>query len=100
MKTDIKIIHALDNEVRLKILRLLSKREMHVYNISEQIKKNQPIVSIQLSKLSQLGVVNVKKKGNKRFYYLINKKIKRIIEILDNKKRSIHRLNKFHGGKK
>ena len=91
-----KIIHALNNEVRYKILRILSEKEGYVCHISLKIKKSQPTISAQLSRLYHLGIVGVRKQGNKRCYYLINKKVKEIINILEDKKNST-KLNQ--GGK-
>ena len=80
------IIYALNNEVRYKILEMLSEKEDYVCNLSSKIKKNQPTVSTQLSKLYHLRIIGVKKHGNKRCYYLIDKKVKKIIKILENEK--------------
>jgi len=80
------IIYALNNDVRYKVLKMLSEKEDYVCNISSKIKKNQPTVSTQLSKLYHLGIIGVGKRGNKRCYYLINKKVKKIIKILEDKK--------------
>jgi len=80
------IIYALNSEVRYDILKMLSEKEEYVCDISLKIKKNQPTVSTQLSKLYHLKIIKVKKHGNRRCYYLINKKVKKIIKILEDKK--------------
>ena len=80
----LKLIYALDNEIRFQILSLLVTRNYYACEIPKIIKKSQPAVSHHLSKLLHLGIVGVKRIGKRRSYYIINDKIKKIMHILKN----------------
>ncbi len=84
MEEDMKVIYALNNELRFEILKLLLLQNYYACEIPLIVKRNQPTVSHQLSKLLNLGVIGVKKIGNKRLYYLLNEKIKTIMKIFEN----------------
>lgn len=96
MENKVKIIRALNNDVRYKILDLLSEGECYVCRISSKVKKSQPTVSYQLSKLYHLGIIDFRKEGTKRIYYLKNKKVKKIMKALEAEKS----LTKLHQGGK
>ncbi len=81
-----RVICALDNELRLEILKLLSNKSYCACEIPLIVKRNQPTVSHQLSKLLHLGIIGVKQIGNKRSYHILNKKIIAILKIFENNK--------------
>ncbi|MEM2918765.1 MAG: metalloregulator ArsR/SmtB family transcription factor [Candidatus Altiarchaeota archaeon] len=68
MKEALKILNALADETRLKILEFLLDGEKCVCEIFPYVKRKQSTVSIQLKKLENLGVVKSKRKGRKTFY--------------------------------
>ena len=62
---------ALGDEVRLKILHILSEREMCVCEIIDRLDMSQPAVSHHLKILRQAGLVNDSRDG-KWIYYSLN----------------------------
>lgn len=74
-----KLFKALADETRIKILKLLAKKEMCVCEIVPRVGRKQSTVSIHLAKLENLGIVESRKEGQKTFYRLKNQKIKRML---------------------
>jgi len=92
MTEPLKLVYALNNEIRFQILSLLVTRNYYACEIPKIIKKSQPAVSHHLSKLLHLGIVGVKKIGKKRSYYITNEKVKKVIHALKNStKTKIHK---------
>ena len=65
---------ALADETRLKILEMVSQKDMCVCEIIENFGLSQPAVSHHLKILRQAGLVNSSKKG-RWIYYSINEEI-------------------------
>ncbi len=82
MQEFLKIIKALRCETRLKIIELLLDGEKCVCEITSQIQRSQPTVSIQLSKLEMLGIVTSRRQGKNVYYRLTNDKVRKIVKIL------------------
>ncbi|MDA8235671.1 MAG: metalloregulator ArsR/SmtB family transcription factor [Clostridia bacterium] len=61
---------ALGDETRLKIIRMLSEKEMCVCEIIDQLELSQPAVSHHLKILRQAGLVKDSKEGKWVFYTL------------------------------
>ncbi|MFC1755664.1 ArsR/SmtB family transcription factor, partial [Thermoproteota archaeon] len=59
----LKILKALSDETRLKIVEFLLDREKCVCEIFPHVKRTQSTVSIHLSKLEQVGIVESRKEG-------------------------------------
>ena len=78
MKKAVIIFKALGDETRLKIVEFLLKGEKCVCEIFPYVKRTQPTVSIQLSKLESWGLINSRRNG-KNIYYKI--KDKTIIDL-------------------
>ena len=68
IKTKTKLLKALANETRLKILKLLSKREMCVCELTVALDLTQPTASHHLNILENMGLIEDKKKGKRVFY--------------------------------
>ena len=68
IKTKTKLLKALANETRLKILKLLSKREMCVCELTVALDLTQPTASHHLNILDNMGLIVDKKKGRWVFY--------------------------------
>jgi len=73
MKT--RLLKALANETRLKILELLSKREMCVCELTVALDLTQPTASHHLSILENMGLIKDKKIGKWVFYSVTSPKL-------------------------
>lgn len=62
------------NKTRLNIMLVLEKENLDVNSISEKLKLEQSLISHNLKKLMICNLINFKKLGKKRVYFL-NKKI-------------------------
>jgi len=82
MKESLKIFKALCDETRLKIVEFLLNGEKCVCEIVPFTKRTQSTISIQLSKLENLGIVESRREGKKVYYRLTNKKVKEILKIV------------------
>jgi DNA-binding transcriptional ArsR family regulator len=65
------VLHALSNETRLKILKLLKRRQMCVSDICKKFNMTQPSVSHHLDILKRAKLVVSEKRG-REVYYSIN----------------------------
>lgn len=65
-----EFIKALSDETRLRILVLLSSRELCVCEICEILDQSQPKISRNLAKLRDIGLVEDKRQGQWVFYYI------------------------------
>jgi len=65
-----KVFHALSDETRLKILKLLEKGELCVCEIVSALNMVQPKVSFHLGVLKEAGLVRIKRKGKWILYSL------------------------------
>lgn len=70
MQNLIKIFHALSDETRLKIIKLLSKGELCVCEIVSALNMMQPKVSFHLGILKEANLVKMKRKGKWILYKL------------------------------
>ncbi len=82
MKESLKILKALSDETRLKIVKLLIGGEKCVCEIVPRTKRAQSTVSIQLAKLEYLGVVKSRRQGKSVYYRLVNEKARKILKIV------------------
>ena len=68
MKKTIKILKALSDETRFKIVEFLLDGEKCVCEIIPLTKRTQSTVSIQLSRLEKSGIIVHRKDGRKAYY--------------------------------
>lgn len=68
-----KILKALADESRLKILKLLSKGETCACRLPSKLGISQPATSQHLKSLHDTGLVEMRKDGTKRIYALSKK---------------------------
>lgn len=68
----VKILSLLADETRLRILKLLKKKEQNVTKIVESLKLSQPTISHHLRKLEEAGLV-IKRQYKKWVFYEVNK---------------------------
>lgn len=64
------LFKALADESRLKILRVLKSGELTVGELAERISLGEPTVSHHLTRMREVGLVNLRMAGNQRFYRL------------------------------
>jgi len=70
-KQQARLLKALANETRLRIIHALSKGEMHVGAIAEMTGAEQSTVSKHLAVLRAVGVVDDERRGNEVYYRLL-----------------------------
>jgi ArsR family transcriptional regulator len=86
-KRELKIIKALGDETRLRILKLFLKRELCVCELETALKLPQSKVSRHLTVLRSAGLANDRRKGQWIFYSLFrpeNDFEKSIVRIIKN----------------
>jgi len=75
-----KIFRALSCSTRIKILRILTNKEMHVSGLARELKISVPVTSKHIKILENVGLVNKRIFGNT---YLLKTKVKNFENILD-----------------
>lgn len=75
------IFQAFQSDTRLKILFLLSQKEMCVCELDCALDVTQSAISHSLRTLRQLDLVRVKKQGRFMVYYLADDHVKALIDI-------------------
>lgn len=79
------VLKAISHPLRLGIVDLLLQSdELSVTDIHETLKIQQPEASRQLSTLKNAGLVNCRKIGTTRYYYLVDKSISQLLNCLEN----------------
>jgi len=87
----LKILKALADETRLKILELLLEEEKCVCEIFPKVKRTQSTVSIQLGKLEKAGLIKSRREGKKIFYKIKNPAVCDIFKVLGYSKGTLPR---------
>jgi len=82
----IKLLKSLADETRYNIIKSLLEWEKTVSQIVKEVKKAQPTISLHLKLLQLNNIVNSRKKGKFVFYKIKDPNIKKIIDILEDKK--------------
>jgi len=82
MKEAVKILKALSDETRLKILEFLLNGEKCVCQIFPHVKRTQSTVSIQLGKLEEWGIVESRREGKQIFYKIKDYRICDVFKAL------------------
>lgn len=78
-----RVLSALNNTIRLRLLRCLSQRPKSVSEMISVCGLSQSAVSQHLSKLREAGLVSTEKMGKTVYYSLAYPQLKKITEILD-----------------
>lgn len=79
----VKIFKALGDPTRLKIVKMLSEKELCVCEIIPATGKSQPTTSAHLKILYEAGLVKSRKDGLSVHYSLADNRLKKIIEITE-----------------
>ena len=82
MKDNLKILEAMADETRLKILECLLSGERCVCEIMPYTKRKQSNVSIQLAKLEKAGILKSRREGKKVFYRITDPRICDVFKAL------------------
>lgn len=77
-----RLFNALAEESRLKILALLTFREMCVCELTAALDMTQPNLTYHVKKLENVGLVGHEKRGKWVYYSLANKQYVRQFEII------------------
>jgi DNA-binding transcriptional ArsR family regulator len=83
MDEKIKLLKAMGDDTRIKILQYLLNGEKCACTIVPFIGKAQPTVSQHLKILVEAGILDVRRDGTKMLYNIKNDQAVRIMEILD-----------------
>ncbi len=75
----VKYLEVLGNEERMKILELLSKKEMSVQEINGHFYASQPTISYHLSMLKSIGFISCRKSGKYMYYSFETEKAKKYL---------------------
>lgn len=79
-----RLLKALANETRLTMLKLLSKREMCVCELTVALNLTQPTASHHLNILENMGLITDRKEGKWVFYTVANPEVaKHLFEFLE-----------------
>ncbi|MEM2172529.1 MAG: metalloregulator ArsR/SmtB family transcription factor [Thermoproteota archaeon] len=78
----VKIFKALADPLRLRILYSLREGEKYVTEMVPVLKTVQPLVSRHLKILKGCGLVSCRKEGNRRPYWVTDKRIFEIIDMV------------------
>lgn len=80
-----ELLKSVAHPLRISIIDILiQKEEMTVTEIHNLLKIPQPEASRQLTTLKNAGIVNCKKEGTTRIYYLVDKSISKLLDCLEN----------------
>lgn len=82
MEDALKVLKALSDETRFKIVRFLLDGEKCVCEIIPHVKKDQSTVSIHLGKLESAGILESRKDGRKVLYKLSDPRVCDIFKAL------------------
>ena len=85
MDKNIKLLKALADNTRFKIVKLLMNGEKCVCEIFPHVKRTQSTTSIQLNVLRKAGILDSRKEGKKAFYKIKNPLIIKLIKLLEEK---------------
>ena len=78
----VAVLKLLANEERLLLLCQLSKGEMSVGDLEEQLDIRQPTLSQQLGVLRAQGVVDTRREGKRIYYSIADPSLLQIIAVL------------------
>jgi len=79
----LQILKALADGTRLKIMGFLKDGEKNVGEIKPHVGTTQSNVSQHLRILKDAGIVDNRRKGKVVYYYIVNKKIFTLLDLLD-----------------
>lgn len=81
-KKNVEFLKALADETRLKILQFLGDKEMCQCDIVPAMDKSQSTISQHLQILTNAGILEYRKEGQRSLYKLKDERIRKIIELV------------------
>jgi DNA-binding transcriptional ArsR family regulator len=75
----------------VEIIRLLKNRELISKDIQEKLNISQPYTSQELSTLKKGGIINSRRDGNIKYYYISNKNIFRVLSMINSYVIELHK---------
>jgi DNA-binding transcriptional ArsR family regulator len=81
--TDLNIYKMLSDEIRLKILKMLSLKNMAVGEIVEETGMDQPLISHKLRELRENGLAASYRSGKNVIYSLSSESLKNVISVVE-----------------
>ena len=100
MEETLKVLKALSDKTRLKIVELLLDGEKCVCQIYPHVKRTQSTVSIQLGKLEGWGILESRRDGKKVFYSIKDYRVCDVFKALSYPKSKILKKSCQRGDKK
>ena len=79
---DLKILKALSDGTRMRIVEFLLDGEKCVCKIFPHVKRTQSTVSIQLRKLEDCGIVESRRVGKNMFYRVKDYRVCKVFKVL------------------
>lgn len=86
MNNVLKLLKALSDDTRLKIVEFLLDGEKCVCKIFPHVKKTQSTVSIHLGKLENAGILKSRREGKKVYYKIADLRVCDVFKVLGNPK--------------
>lgn len=83
LKEDASFLKALADPVRLKILKLLSHREMCVCELNVALDITQPTLSYHLKILEKEGLVKSRSRGKWKLYSIASERVGKVIKEVE-----------------
>jgi len=80
---NLKLLKSLSEESRYKIVELLLKGEKCACQIPKLIGRTQSNTSMQLTKLTRLGILQSRREGKKIIYSIKDKRVYDIFKLMD-----------------
>lgn len=83
LEKQVKVFKTLGDPTRLKIVKMLSEKELCVCEIIPATGKSQPTTSAHLKILYEAGLVKSRKDGVSVYYSLADKKVLNLVKAVD-----------------
>lgn len=75
------VFRALNSPLRLKILSLLNERDHYVFELVDELKSSQPLISQHLRVLKQSDLIDCERVGRQMIYRLTEPRVLELMKI-------------------
>ena len=77
------LFKSIGHPIRVSIIRIIYENEtLSVGEIQNYLKIHQPVISLHLGILRKHNIISAVKKGKNNFYFIKNKSISQVVEII------------------